>query len=323
MVSSQTKIKARKLTFADGNRIRSFPEEFNVVPLCPKLSSLSLQRNGLEDIRIGNLFPMLKQLHIDYNNVSCVQKAEEGEALEMLSARHQRSLNVPGCVQIAPCEVNRLAHQDVRNIFLSSNNISEIYMKTTFMNLEHFELASSGLRSLPANFGALAPNLRSLNLNCNSLKDLTPFIGLKKLKSLALAGNRLARLRKAMGVLQKLPDLERLDFRDNPFTVGFYEPIAQNKILRREDCELLNEHNPFEFAAADVEADVRYRAMLDEATQLRRRVYDMLVATHCRNLQHLDGLPFSKKKVMAKDSSWDRLIDLGVVKASRANLRAH
>ena len=250
--------------------------------------------------------------------MSRVQGVEDAEALEVFSARYQQNLKLSGYAQF---ELGSLAPQDIRKLFLSSNKVSEVHIKTAFMNLEHLELVSSGLGSLPANFGILVPNLRSLSLGSNSLKDLTPLLGLKKLKSLALPGNRLARLRKAVNVLQKLPELERLDFRDNPFTIGFYDPLAQNKLLRREDVELSRERQPFGLAAADIDADIRYRAILDEATQLRRRVYELLVATHCPRLQYLDGLPFRKKDTMAKDSSWARLMELGVIKASKANAR--
>ena len=191
------------------------------------------------------------------------------------------------------------------------------------MNLEHFELASSGLQSLPTNFGALAPNLRTVNLNYNSLKDLTPLLGLKKLKGLTVAGNRLVRFRKSVGVLQTLPDLKRLDLRDNPFTIGFYQPMVQTKLLRGEDTEFSDQNlDPYEIAAVSSEEDVRYKANLDEATQLRRRVYEMLVATHCPKLQRLDGLPFSKENVKTKDTSWARLIDLGVIRASKTDVKS-
>ena len=309
--------------FADENKIRIFPKDHTAVPLCSRLVSLKLRRNGLEEIEIGNSFPNLKELYIDNNNVSWIKGAEEGKHLEILSARYQRVLGKPGYTGPTPYDIAFLAHHDVRKLFLSCNSISRLQISTCYMCLEHFELASSGLYSLPVNFGALAPNLRTANLNCNSLKDITPLLGLKKLKSLTIAGNRLVRLRKSIAVLQTLPDLERLDLRDNPFTVGFYEPLIQNKLLRREDIGLL-EHNldPYEIAAANTEADVRYRRNLDEATQLRRRVYEMLIATHCPKLQSLDGLPFSKENVKTKDTSWARLIDLGVIRPSKAGVNS-
>lgn len=277
----------------------------------------------MEEIEIGKSFPTLKELYIDHNNLSHVKGAEDGKHLETLSARYLKALIKPGCTHHMPYDIASLAHHDVRKLFLSSNSIPTLQIRTSFMNLEHFELASSGLQSLPPSFGIMAPNLRSVNLNCNSLKDLTPLLGLKKLRSLFITGNRLVRLRKSIAVLQTLPDLRRLDLRDNPFTVGFYEPIVRNKLLKKEDIGLSDQDlNPYDIAAANSEADVRYKTNLDEATQLRRRVYEMLIATHCPKLQSLDGLPFSKESVRTKDASWARLIDLGVIRASRTSVNS-
>lgn len=277
----------------------------------------------MEEIEIDKSFPNLKELYIDNNNLSYVKGAEDGKHLETLSARYLKALIKPGCTHHMPYDIAFLAHHDIRKLFLSSNSIPTLQISTCFMNLEHFELASSGLQSLPPNFGVLAPNLRAVNLNCNSLKDLTPLLGLKKLRSLFITGNRLVRLRKSIAVLQTLPDLRRLDLRDNPFTVGFYEPVVRNKLLRKEDIGLSDQNlDPYEIAAANSEADVRYKANLDEATQLRRRVYEMLIATHCPKLQSLDGLPFSKESVRKKDASWARLIDLGVIRASRTGVNS-
>ena len=64
--------------------------------------------------------------------------------------------------------------------------------------------------------------------------------------------------------------------------------------------------------------DEAYYARLDEGTRLRRRVYEMLVASECKSLRELDGLPFVREDVLVRDEVWERLVVLGVVRKTTA-----
>ena len=243
----------------------------------------------------------------------------DSKRLENISIKHQNtSINLRATTSPA-IDVMNVAHSDVRKLFMSSNHFTTILFRNNFMNLEHLELASTGLVALPEDFAILAPNIRDLNLNRNSLRDLTPLSGLKKLNKLSLSGNRLCRLRKNVAVLKTLKELEYLDFRDNLITVGFYNLTIQNRAVGRRDKEETENYcNTFGHPLTSLEDDEDYRSKLDEATQLRRRVYEMLIANNCPNLKNLDGVCFSRSAILAKDNSWSRLVHLGVLKESKA-----
>jgi len=68
--------------------------------------------------------------------------------------------------------------------------------------------------------------------------------------------------------------------------------------------------------AAGKEGDARYLERLDEDTKLRRRVYEMLLASGCKRLRVLDGMVFDKEAVLVKDEVWERLVELEVLRRS-------
>lgn len=59
----------------------------------------------------------------------------------------------------------------------------------------------------------LIPNVRVLNLNYNFLEDVRQLEGLTRLKKLTVIGSRLKGTRALIRVLQRMPDVEMLDFR--------------------------------------------------------------------------------------------------------------
>jgi len=59
----------------------------------------------------------------------------------------------------------------------------------------------------------VVPNLRVLNLNYNFLEDARPLEGLTRLKKLTMIGSRLKGTKPLIRILQRMPDVEMLDFR--------------------------------------------------------------------------------------------------------------
>ncbi|KAL9033309.1 MAG: hypothetical protein Q9214_007576, partial [Letrouitia sp. 1 TL-2023] len=199
--------------------------------------------------------------------------------------------------------------------------------------------------SLSEDFGLLCPNIRTLNLNYNALRDLRPLLGIERLESLHLVGNRIARLRRTVTVLERLSQggLKEVDLRGNSVCVGFYVPISvplsvhqqqqkkngrsaesqmhlavSSRLSFREDDEEEEEEEEgerYRLPPADPEADARAREKLDEDTKLRRRVYEILVLARCRRLERLDGLEVKGRRdaVRKKDRVWERLWELGVL----------
>ena len=266
--------------------------------------------------------PKLKNLNIDRNciariDVDCLKQ------LETLSWREQ-TLEIASSLS----EIQYNNCYEVGNLYLSGNPLSDFAPSTPFLNLHHLELASTGLQSLPPDFGLQCPNVRILNANYNAIRDLRPLLGIAKLEKLFLAGNRVSRLRRTAAVLDRIgKGLLGVDLRNNPLTVGFYTPqefpqeekrvVPHGRNSRASNDEA--EHDvqstaAYLLPAVDKAADNLSRDRLDEDTKLRRRVYELLVVNGCKALERLDGLEVDREMVSKRDGTWKRLIDLGVLK---------
>ena len=209
---------------------------------------------------------------------------------------------------------------DVRKLHISMNSTSGLELTQHLLNLQHLELASMGLDELPDNFGQLTPNLRTLNLNFNSIKELRPLLNIKRLSELLIAGNKLTRLRTNFAVLGKLTTLTKLDMRDNPLTLRHYAPALENRVMSLRHKPLEDDTTDrFVLPDGDAEADEQHLQRLDFETRLRRRVNEIMLCTQCRNLRELDGLPFDKARILVKDDIWVRLSRLGVIRKSETS----
>lgn len=285
--------------------------------------------------------PSLRSLNLDQNSIDHIKGLDKLKKLKTLCWRDQNSLSDP--------EFPALRYQDCHNIHtlsLSSNVLSTFILPAPFLDLHNLSLASTGLKILHPDFGHKLPNLRILNLNYNALRDLRPIQGIFKLQKLFVAGNRISRLRQTAAVLEELgEELNEVDLRRNPLTVGFYTPqiesrqfstsVASDERIRmvrvqqnvdsseRDGQQHKNTMDSFiEFDQGDLlppvdrEADALSRQRLDQDTMLRRRVYEILIMNACSNsLQILDGIIFARENVGLKDQVWERLMELGILGA--------
>lgn len=284
--------------------------------------------------------PSLRSLNLDQNSIGHIKGLDKLKKLETLCWRDQSMLPDP--------EFPALRYQDCHNIhtlYLSSNVLSNFTLPAPFLDLHNLSLASTGLKVLLPDFGRKLPNLRILNLNYNALRDLRPIQGILKLQKLFIAGNRISRLRQTAAVLQELgEELNEVDLRRNPLTVGFYTPqiesrhsstsvppgerlrmVIQQKAdsSERDDQHRKNtmdsfiEHDQGDLLPpVDREADALTRQRLDQDTMLRRRVYEILVMKACsHSLQILDGMIFARESVGLKDHVLERLMELGILGA--------
>lgn len=292
----------------------------------PQLSSLSIKNCSVEHMDVS-WCPKLKQLNVDDNRLSSIKHLNTLNELNVLSMRRQ-TLPEQTAISIfdQPLEASIL--------YLSGNKIPSLRLTDSFLNIRHLELASVGLQELPDDFGLRMPNLRTLNLNFNSLKDIRPILNIQHLEQLTVCGNRLNRLRKSIATFEKMGDLRVLDIRENPLTQGFYASLvstmSKNTTLTRrfrgqgvedeEEQAAEMERSRYELPPSDAGADKQHRARLDEDTELRRRVWEALIANSCRELVHLDGLELDRTKVLLRDSVWDRLVELGILRKSQDNV---
>jgi hypothetical protein len=248
---------------------------------------------------------------VDRNSLADVAGLERLRRLRTFSAREQ---TVESDSDEGSHVVNLIRNLEVRNLYLSLNSTRSLGVSQHLLNLQRLELASMGLKELPNDFGQLTPNIRSINLNFNSLKDLRPLLNIQRLSELLLAGNKLERLRANAMVLGKLGTLDKLDWRDNPLSLRFYAPASENRIMSlRQKPSDEQATDRFILPNGDMEADQRYLSRLDYETRIRRRVTEMMLANFCKNLRELDGLPFDKARVLVKDDVWERLLYLGVI----------
>ncbi|KAF2094674.1 hypothetical protein NA57DRAFT_45783 [Rhizodiscina lignyota] len=303
----------------DNNDLRTFltPTDINADP-CPNLRVISLCNNRFEAVNLPPSFlPSLREVYLDNNRISSLTGLQEQQNLDLLSLRNQHpplASNLEGIFSHMP---------DARMLILSGNHIPSFSFtpSRSFLNTTHLELASCGLSSLPEDFGVVMPNLKSLNLNFNNLKDVRPLLGIKRLERLYLSGNRISRLRKLAMVLERLSSsLKEVDLRNNPVTVIPTASAASTSVSIERSTSAHSSTNtqasPYFLPLANLAADTTYAARLDEETKLRRRVYEMLLANGMSGLMTLDGLPFQRKKVLVRDDVWERLVELGVVRKS-------
>ncbi|RMY79283.1 hypothetical protein D0864_09116 [Hortaea werneckii] len=299
----------------------------------PLLRELSLKSCGLRHLDVFGV-PKLRKLEVDDNCLSDVESISNCRNLELLSMRRQ-SLPEGDCISIFDRQL------EARTVRLSGNNIPSLEFSCNFLNIQHLELASAGLHDLPDDFGLRLPNLLTLNLNFNSLRDLRPLLNIHKLQTLRLAGNRLSRLRKTIAVLGKLHHITSLDLRDTPLTQSFYPPLTptsthQSLVLKTqppsptitdEDVQseifeqaqytlpLCTATNNNSTDAAGTKKDEIHQTRLDEETKLRRRVYELLIGHSCPFAREVDGLCFDRAQAgRRKDGTWERLVQLGIVR---------
>lgn len=315
----------------DSNKLEHFPTD--MADVCARLELLSLASNTLTTISLATNFPMLKTINLDCNYLSG-QSIDFG-SINRMDAISLRSQDLNGAAFGLP-----MALPDTTTLHVSLNTIPNLTLNSShsLLSLETLELSSCGLTQLPENFGISAPNLRFVNLNFNALKDLRPLLNIRRLTHLFCAGNRLSRLRQTMAVLSKLDVLEAIDLRSNPFTVGFHDPASLATcstldVLPAPPCTgatsagLTNLLTQLQSSLLQLPwhdictSDTTYLERLDDDTRLRRRVYEMLLASSCKNLRFLDGHAFSSREALVRDEVWERLVALGVLTPKMMNAR--
>ena len=276
------------------------------------LKYVKLSDNELQSIDVGDM-PSLRLLHADRNNINNITGFNRTRHLDSISLREQKTESLEMSFLSQCCEV--------RKLFLSGNLLASFDLGVDFLNLQYLEIANCGFESLPEHLGWMCPNLRVLNANFNALSDLRPLTDIPRLKKLLLAGNRIdmdkARL---VSVLAEFPHLRVLDLRSNPLSLGFYPPPhALTKVCDKvADSGKANEPCPFELPDSDPGRDRRFVKRLDMQTRMRRRLYEIILASACLRLQVLDGLSINRDAINFRDAVWQGLRDKGLVRVDKS-----
>lgn len=184
--------------------------------------------------------------------------------------------------------------RDAKRLYLSGNRLPADLFSRPFFNLVYLELAMTQADSLPDNLAELIPNVRTLNLNYDFLHDLRPLAGLSRLQKLTVLGCRLKTCGSGVvDVLQTLPELELLDLRLNPATLGFYPPLLVDDSAI-DDGAPHSQYRILPSRASWSEVDAKFRRALPNAYYLKRATYRAVILHSCPRLRVLDGLPVAK-----------------------------
>nr|CDI52567.1 l domain-like protein [Melanopsichium pennsylvanicum 4] len=214
--------------------------DLNMVDLSPTMPRLRVLRvSGNVHLQRLDVAPAkrLRTLYTDYCDLDKIENLDQLEHLDNLSMRQQVEAAI-----VWPADQLR----DVRRLFLSGNAFPQGISTTVasikdarkpltpapsltqplrFLNLVYLELSACQLTHLPEDLSELAPNLRSLNLDHNLVSTLPSLGGMQRLKRLSLVGCRVKKSKSIITAVRGLGELQVLDCRTNPCTLGLYAPL--------------------------------------------------------------------------------------------------
>ncbi|GAC76659.1 protein phosphatase 1, regulatory subunit, and related proteins [Moesziomyces antarcticus T-34] len=209
--------------------------ELGMVDLAPAMARLRVLRvSGNAKLQTLDVAPAkrLRTLYADYCDLDRIEGLDQLEHLDNLSMRQQAEAAI-----VWPASQLR----DVRRLFLSGNAFPQgistgpakeamgpamLVQPLRFLNLVYLELSACQLTHLPEDLAEMAPNLRSLNLDHNLISTLPSLAGMGRLKRLSLVGCRVRRSKALIAAVRGLGELQVLDCRTNPCTLGLYAPMV-------------------------------------------------------------------------------------------------
>ncbi|GLB38287.1 putative leucine-rich repeats, outliers [Lyophyllum shimeji] len=255
----------------------------------PKLRILRVSGNRLHQLRVASM-PNLRTLYADNNSLTSLVKVNRLTKLENLSLRNQRGRGL------------RLLTRDVRDVkrlYLSGNPLQTGFLDEPCYNLLYLEIAACRLTALPEDLAQLVPNLRVLNLNYNFLEDPRPLEGLTRLRKLTMIGSRLQGTKPMIRLLQRMPDVEMLDLRMNPCTLGWYLPLLVKDIpgaLQPSEGNAIGAKGDRAAVSGWQELDSKFRRDLPDESYLGRLAYRGLIMRACARIRMLDGVEVTEKE---------------------------
>ncbi|KAF9013368.1 hypothetical protein BDQ17DRAFT_1343296 [Cyathus striatus] len=253
-----------------------------------RLRILRVSGNRLQQLEVSAV-PNLRTLYADNNALSSLAGIGRLSKLENLSLRNQsgRGLNL----------LTRDV-RDVKRLYLSGNPLKTNFLDDACYNLVYLELAACRLTALPEGLSRLVPNLRVLNLNYNFLEDARPLEGLTRLQKLTIIGSRLKNTKPLIRLLQRMPDVEMLDFRMNPCTLGWYLPLLVKDVPGALQPSEGGGNGKGEKVAAHAwqELDSKFRRDLPDESYIGRLAYRGLVMRACPRIRMVDGVGVSEKE---------------------------
>ncbi|KAG1777184.1 hypothetical protein EV702DRAFT_1179567 [Suillus placidus] len=289
----------------------------NIEPggIMPRLRILRASGNRLRCLNVAP-FPNLRTLYLDNNSLNTLVKAERLSKLENLSMRNQTCCGF---------YLSTRQFRDVKRLYLSGNKLKSDFIEEPCYNLLYLEVAACRLTSLPQDLARLTPNLRVLNLNYNFLNDALPLEGLTRLRKLTMIGSRLKGTKPLIRILQRMPDVEMLDFRMNPCTLGWYLPLLVKDLPGAlqpserngggEDNRLRGEKGSTEYGWQEL--DSKFRRDLPDDVYVGRLAYRGLIMRACPRIGMLDGVEVSEKERTKADQLLQGMMAKSKIKGAK------
>ncbi|KAF9068641.1 hypothetical protein BDP27DRAFT_1327047 [Rhodocollybia butyracea] len=276
----------------------------------PSLIALNIDSNSLETLvfdgslprlkilrasgnRLGvvdtSFVPNLRTLYLDNNSLASLTKVDRLAKLENLSLRNQSGKG---------CKFLTRDTRDVKRLYLSGNALGATrFLNESCYNLVYLELAACRLTTMPEGLASMVPNVRVLNLNYNFLEDAGPLEGLTRLQKLTMIGSRLKGTKAVIRLLQGMPEVEMLDFRMNPCTLGWYLPLLVKDVpgaLQPSEDGRKGEKGASR--SGWQELDAKFRRDLPNDSYIGRLAYRGLVMQACPRIRMLDGIEVTEKE---------------------------
>ncbi|KAG7088634.1 hypothetical protein E1B28_012606 [Marasmius oreades] len=286
------------------NRLDSISELASLTSLIV----LNLDNNSLETIDFGGNMPRLRilrasgnrlsvlnasrvanlrTLYLDNNSLTQILRLERLTKLENLSVRNQGGRG---------CHFGGRDTRDVRRLYLSGNGLGPGFLSERCYNLVYLELAACRLTQLPEGLKDLIPNVRVLNLNYNFLEDVRPLEGLTRMAKLTVIGSRLKGTKAIIKILQQMPEVEMLDLRMNPCTLGWYLPLLVKDVPGALQPSEGTGGKKGNSGPAWQDLDSKFRRDLPNDSYIGRLAYRGLVMEACPKIRMLDGIEVTEKE---------------------------
>ncbi|KAI7901637.1 uncharacterized protein BX663DRAFT_437035 [Cokeromyces recurvatus] len=168
-----------------------------------RLCKLRLSFNRLKSFDMSP-FPDIRILYLDDNQIERIIGATFISRLDSFSLRDQGRQKV---------EFNIQYLRGARKLYLSGSPFERLCQMYDFYSLEYLEICAANIEELPSDFSKFMPNLSTLYLSANRLKDIRPLRKLKYLRRLVLIENCLTSINEVIQVVHHLKQLHYLDLR--------------------------------------------------------------------------------------------------------------
>ncbi|EMG49094.1 Component of the spindle pole body outer plaque, putative, partial [Candida maltosa Xu316] len=257
------------------------------------LVKLSIRFNNVRKLNVSKV-PQLRALKFDGNQIEKIEGLEVLGKLEEISCKSQfRSSIVDQILQTT---------KDVRKLDLSGNRH---FTNTTsiFPFVNSLTLSATNLSEIPTNFAVQFPNVQSLNLSFNKLKDINGLKELKNLRKVYMVDNKLQSFKQlTKGLTGSKSTLRVLDVRLNPCTENIYPYLFSPEELETSALNIENGDDIQSFLIRYEELDkselwtTRDEIFLEHLKSRKdvellgsRDIFECAMVTYFFNLSRLDG----------------------------------